>query len=166
MTGPLKEALDGVCSTPEQPGAGRRTSGVRKLIADPATRWDYQTNGGGDALYRSTLEHPAAPKHAVPVAIGGNESVTIGAQGVSLTTDFSEDAQAQAEVETALRAELGDDYDTTMQAMASGAKYLFDGEEGQHALTWLSHRMSGDPKAEALGIKFLADLSKLQQGGR
>jgi hypothetical protein len=151
---------------PSSPALDAAREEYAKLIADPATRWDKQTNARADALYQKTLAHPAAPPPSVPVTIGGNESVTIGAQGASLTTDFSGDAEAQAEVETALRAELGDSYDATMQEMASGAKYLFDGEEGQHALTWLTHRISGDPRAEALGIKFLADLSKLQQGGR
>ena len=118
----------------------------------------YHRGDSAVSAYIDGLYKHAVPKHA---------KVEIGNESVSVATDFSEDAQAQAEVETALRAELGDSYDTTMTEMASGAKYLFDGEEGQHALTSLAYRLTGlGPKAEALGIKFLADLSKLQQGGR
>lgn len=111
------------------------------------------------SAYIDSLYKKAVPNNA-PVEIGKQESV-------SATNDFSGDAEAQAEVETALRAEFGEAYDTTMSAMASGAKFLFEGEEGQRALSALAYRMTGlGPKAEALGVKFLADLSKLQtQGG-
>jgi hypothetical protein len=100
-------------------------------------------------------------------AVPENKPVEVRNESVSATTDFSEDTQAHADVEIALRQEFGDSYYTVMQDMTNGAQYLFNSDEGRSALTVLSDRIAGlGPKAEALGIKFLADLSKLQQGGR
>ena len=88
-------------------------------------------------------------------------------EGVSATTDLSDEARAEIDVDVELRQAFGDRYEMTMSEMAHGAQYLFNGDEGQSSLTILSDRIAGlGPKAEVLGIKFLADLSKLQhQGG-
>ena len=135
------------------------------------------------AEYRDIMTNPQNPRHAglhrgdrqvseyidklYADAVPDNKPVPIGNDGVSLTTDFSEDAQSQAEVETALRQEFGDTYDGVMRDMSAGAQYLFGDDQGQSALTVLADRITGlGPRAEALGIKFLADLATLQsQGG-
>jgi hypothetical protein len=147
-------------TTPDTPALTSARQEYEKVISDPThphydglRRGDKTASDYVDGLYRNAVPNPA------PVEIR-NESV-------SATTDFSEDAAAQAETEAGLRAEFGETYDTVMREMGAGAKFLFDGDEGQQALTALSYRLTGlGPKAEALGIKFLADLSKLQQGGR
>lgn len=148
----------------EAPPSSPALDAARAEVTEIATNSQHPMHAGyqrGDtrvSAYIDGIYKKAIPENK-PVEIGKRESA-------SVSTDFSGDAEAQAEIETALRAELGDTYDTTMSAMASGAKFLFDGEEGQQALTALSYRLTGlGPKAEALGIKFLADLSKLQQGG-
>ena len=146
---------------PSSPALDAATAEYEKVMTDP-THLHYAGLRRGDKAasdYVNGLYKKALPDNK-PVEIGKEESV-------SATTDFSEDAAAQAETEAGLRAEFGETYDTVMREMGAGAKFLFDGDEGQQALTALSYRLTGlGPKAEALGIKFLADLSKLQQGGR
>ena len=97
-------------------------------------------------------------------ALPNNAPVPLTEEGLSVSTDSSEDDwQSQTEIETALRQEFGENYGTVMRQMSVGAQYLFQGNEGHHALMVLTERMSSlGPKREALGVKFLADLAHLQ----
>lgn len=155
----LSESAPSV-SAPGTPARDAARTELNAVMTDPAhpvhSAWARGNMAVVDQHLKPFYEKAVAESPPGPLA----------RESASVSTDFSGDAEAQAEIETALRAELGDTYDTTMSAMASGAKFLFDGEEGQHALTVLADRMTGlGPKAEALGVKFLADLAKLQKQG-
>lgn len=144
--------------TPSTPALDAATAEYEKMMTDPThehyhglRRGDKAANDYVDSLYRKALPN--------------NAPVPLTEEGISASTASSEDDwQAQTEVETALRQEFGENYDTVMRQMSVGGKYLFDGNEGQHALMVLTDRMSAlGPKGEALGVKFLADLAHLQQ---
>ncbi len=147
--------------SPSTPALAGATAEYEKVMTDPThehyaglRRGDKAANDYVDSLYRKALPN--------------NAPVPLTDEGISASTASSEDDwQAQTEVETALRQEFGEHFDTIMSQMSVGAKYLFDGNEGQHALIVLTDRMSAlGPKGEALGVKFLADLAHLQsQGG-
>jgi hypothetical protein len=148
-------------STPNSPEAQAVEKEYADIMSNPQNprhaglhRGDPQVSAHIDGLYKKAFPNSA------PVKIGKQE-------GLPATTDLTDEMRAQVDVEVELRMELGEAYDTVMQEMAHGAQYLFNGDGGQSALTVLSDRIAGlGPKAEALGVKFLADLSKLQhQGG-
>lgn len=84
-------------------------------------------------------------------------------ESLVLVDDMSGDGEAQVEIEIALRNELGSDYDDTMANMKRGASHVFAGDEGQAALTVLSHRISElGPQAEVLGVRFLSEIAKFK----
>lgn len=140
------------------PAVNAATAEYEKMMTDPThehyaglRRGDKAANDYVDSLYRKALPN--------------NAPVPLTDEGISASTDSTDDDwKSQSEVETALRQEFGDSYPAVMHQMSVGAKYLFDGNEGQHALMVLTDRMSAlGPKGEALGVKFLADLAHLQQ---
>jgi hypothetical protein len=154
------------------PALDAATAEHEKVMTDPThqhydgfRRGDQAASDYVDGLYRKIL-----PNYA-PVEIGNVDfrrgPLTVQQEGVSTTTDLTDEARAGIDVETELRMELGAAYETTMHDMATGAQHLFAGADGEQALTVLADRVSGlGPRAELLGVRFLAELARLQsQGG-
>ncbi|MEO7862140.1 MAG: hypothetical protein ABIU05_17270 [Nitrospirales bacterium] len=59
-------------------------------------------------------------------------------ESLVLTEDMSGDGEAHASIEIALRNEFGFEYDGVMADMQRGARHVFEGADGQEALTVLS----------------------------
>ena len=85
---------------PSTPALIAATAEYEKVLTDPThqhydglRRGDKAANDYVDGLYRKALPN--------------NAPVPIATESVSVTTDFSGDAQAQVEVEAALRTEFG-----------------------------------------------------------
>ena len=166
MEFPIEIAESGILSDPAptspvsgHPAGADAEAEYAKMMSDPThphyaglRRGDKESEAYANGLFRKAY---------------GTAPVPIESDAEPVPADLSPDAQAQIECETHLRAAFGHDYDATMTAMASGAKFLFEGDEGQTALATLADRLAGlGSKAEALGVKFLADLAQLnQQGG-
>jgi hypothetical protein len=85
--------------------------------------------------------------------------------GVTISIPLSQEAleaKEASEAQSRLRRELGESYEATMTDMRVGANHLFGGPDGQQLLTVFTEKLSGlGSKGEALGYRYLAELSKL-----
>ncbi len=89
-----------------------------------------------------------------------SDGLMAGGEERTKDTEFSSDASA-TEVQAALRQEFGTNYDAVMASAQSAVTHLFHGSAGQAALEAVSEQVvAKGPKAEALAVRFLADLDR------
>ena len=112
-------------------------------------RNDPVVNAHIDSLYRKVYgTAPAIEDPGVTISVPMNPEAL--------------EAKEASEAQNRLRRELGESYEATIEGMKAGANHLFGGPDGQQLLTVFTDRLSGlGPKGEALGYRYLAELSKL-----
>ncbi len=159
--------MNELATTDHAPSAGEaaRTEHVQ-IMTDPTHAMHEAYKRGEDRVqaYIETLYRKAQSSGPAPPSQGvrtGHASLPDQPDGQRLE-ESPEERAARLELDSTLRASLGERYDSEMDAMRQGAQRLFSSPDHVKALDVLAPMISElGPQAEIAGIQFLAQLRRL-----
>ncbi len=146
-----------------EPGSSPAGDAVRAELADIMSNKENPKHAGYLMQDKKVMEYIDSRYRGAYGAGTVDLSDGLTAGGEAQTTDTASASDASAtEVQADLRQEFGTNYDAVMASAQSAVTHLFPGSAGQAALAAVSEQVvAKGPKAEALAVRFLADLDRI-----